>query len=80
VNTNARLKALIARLFNCDPSQLTDDIGPGGIPGWDSLGHVRLMAEIQQEFGKQVPLEDAIEIESIADLAAILDRMEASQS
>ena len=79
MSTNAQLKALIARLFNCDASQLTDDIGPGGIPGWDSLGHVTLMAAIQQEFGKQVPLEDAIEVESIADLTVILDRIEPSQ-
>jgi acyl carrier protein len=79
VDTNSRLKELVARLFNCDPSQLTDDIGPGDIPGWDSLGHVTLMAEIQQAFGKRVPLEEAIAVESIANLAAILDRIEASR-
>ena len=79
MNTNAQLKALIARLFNCDVSQLTDEIGPGGIPGWDSLGHVTLMAAIHEEFGKQVPLEEAVDIESIADMTAILDRMGSSK-
>ena len=76
MNTNVRLKMLIARLFNCDVSQLSDEAGPGSVPGWDSLGHITLMAEIQQEFGKQVPLEEAIEVESIADLVAVLDRLE----
>jgi acyl carrier protein len=75
VNTNSRLKALIAGLFTCDVSQLTDDVGPGDIPGWDSLGHVTLMAAIRQEFGTDVPVEEAIEVGSIADLAAILDRL-----
>jgi acyl carrier protein len=78
VDTNSRLKALIASLFTCDVAQLTDDVGPGDIPGWDSLGHVTLMAAIRQEFGADVPVEEAIEVESIADLAAILDRIEAS--
>jgi len=74
VDTNARLKRLIGRLFNCDPSQLTDEVGPGDIPGWDSLGHVTLMARIAEEFGKHVPIEEAIEVTTIAELAVILDR------
>ena len=78
MDTNARIKALIGSLFGCEPSSLTDDTGPGDIPGWDSLGHVMLIAEIQKQFGTQVPVEEAIEIESIADLAALLDRQAAS--
>ena len=74
MDTNARLKALIADLFKCDPLQLRDDAGPGQVPGWDSLGHVTLIAAVQKEFGKEVPIEDAIEIESIADLVRILER------
>ena len=46
--------------------------GPGDIRGWDSLGHVALMAAIQDEFGAHVPVEEAIKVESIPDLAAIL--------
>ncbi|MBW1686562.1 MAG: acyl carrier protein [Deltaproteobacteria bacterium] len=46
--------------------------GPGDIRGWDSLGHVALMAAIQDEFGAHVPVEEAIEVESIPDLVAIL--------
>jgi acyl carrier protein len=73
VDTTARLKALIADLFKCDPSRLGDDAGPGTVPGWDSLGHVTLIAAVQKEFGKEVPLEDAIAVESIADLVRVLD-------
>jgi acyl carrier protein len=80
VETKDQLKGLIANLFKCDVAQLTDDMGPGELPGWDSLGHVTLMAEIQKQFGKHVPVEDAIEVESIADLAAILERLEPSHS
>jgi len=75
VSTKEELKALIAGLFKCDVSQLGDQVGPGDIAGWDSLGHVALMAEIQKRFGKHVPIEDAIEVESIADLARVLDRI-----
>jgi acyl carrier protein len=78
--TNGRLKSLVAGLFKCDVGQLTDQTGPGDIPGWDSLGHVLLMTEIQKQFGAHVPVEDAIEVESIADLVVILDRLETHTS
>jgi acyl carrier protein len=77
-DTSADLKLLIADLFKCDPSEVTDSTGPGDIPGWDSLGHVTLMTEIQRRFHKHVPIEDAIEVESVADLARILERLHTS--
>jgi hypothetical protein len=33
------------------------------------------MARIQQRFGSHVPVEDAIEVESITDLVEILERL-----
>jgi acyl carrier protein len=75
-DTNQKLKNLIANLFKCHVTDLTDATGPGDIPGWDSLGHVALMAEIQKQFGTHVPVEDAIEVDSIAALAAVLDRLQ----
>jgi acyl carrier protein len=74
--TNAKLKALIADLFKCDLAEVTDATGPGDIPGWDSLGHVMLMTEIQRQFDNHVPVEDAIEVESVADLTRILERLQ----
>lgn len=75
-SSSESLKQLMADLFKCDVSELTDDIGPGDIPGWDSLGHVALMAEIQKQFGTHVPVEDAISVESIRDLVQILERLQ----
>lgn len=71
-----KLLELIAELFKVDMDQLGDEIGPGDLPAWDSLGHVALMARIQERFGTHVPVEDAIEVESIADLVEILERLE----
>ncbi len=73
-----KLKDLMADLFKCEVSELNDDTGPGDINGWDSLGHVALMAEIQTRFGTHVPVEDAIEVESITDIVAILERLQES--
>ncbi|NIP85043.1 MAG: hypothetical protein GTO03_05560, partial [Planctomycetales bacterium] len=66
------LKVVMAELFKCDVAQIQDTTGPGDLPAWDSLGHVALMARIQDRFGQHVPVEDAIEVESVADLVTIL--------
>lgn len=73
-DTRKRLKELMANLFQCNASDLTDDIGPGDINGWDSLGHVSLMSAIQEQFGTHIPVEDAIEVESIADIVSLLEK------
>ena len=75
-DTSQELKVLMANLVKCSVDELSDTTGPGDINGWDSLGHVALMAEIQSKFGTHIPVEDAIEVESVADIVAILDRLQ----
>ena len=75
-NLKEELKIVMAELFKCDVSDIHDETGPGDLPAWDSLGHVALMARIQEHFGQHVPVEDAIEVESVADLMAILQRLQ----
>ena len=77
---NEQLKQLMAELFQCDVAELTDETGPGDLPGWDSVGHVALMARIQERFGGHEPVEDAIEVESITDLVEILERLSTAKS
>jgi len=78
--TNDKLRQLMVDLFKCSLLDLTDETGPGDIAGWDSLGHVSLMAEIQKQFGTHVPVEDAIEVETIKDLVEILDRLKGTSA
>ena len=72
------VKKLIADLFQCGIDEISGETGPGDIAGWDSLGHVSLMTEIQSRFGKHIPVEDAIEIESVDDIVNLLANIEAS--
>ena len=71
--TKDKLIKLVADLFECDVAELNGDVGPGEIEGWDSLGHVSLMSEIQDKFGQHIAVEDAIEVESIDDIVELLD-------
>ncbi len=70
------LKQLMAGLFHCDVADISDETGPGELPGWDSLGHVSLMVEIQNRLGTHIPVEDALEIESVNDLVVLVERLQ----
>jgi acyl carrier protein len=49
-------------------------MGPGDIPGWNSLGMIELFAEIERIYKTSIPLGDMADIESISDLHSILER------
>ena len=52
-----RFFALAARIFEVSRTELTDATAYQSIPGWDSVNHLRLVMETEQEFGVSYPLE-----------------------
>lgn len=43
------------------------------IEEWDSLAHVRLIASIEEEFGVEIPIEEAVNINCLADFLKYLE-------
>ena len=35
---------------------------------WDSLAHVMLIGELEEQFGISIPVEDAVEIDGVREL------------
>lgn len=53
-------------------SPISDELGPGQIPQWDSLGHVRLMSAIETAFSITIGMDEMIGIMSVADIRRLL--------
>ena len=69
------LEILIRKAFSLkEDFILHADMGPGDIPGWNSLGMIELFAEIERIYKTSIPLGDMADIESISDLHSILER------
>lgn len=47
---NPRLINVAARVLDVPETSLTAETGVGDFDAWDSLGHLRLMMEIEHEF------------------------------
>ncbi len=65
-------RLLLAAAFNCAAAAIPDDVRIGGFEAWDSLAHLRLVLGIEQKIGRQLDADEAIRIESLEDIAALL--------
>jgi acyl carrier protein len=57
-----------------DEVPITNDLGPGRVDGWDSLGHVRLLASLESTYGISVSMDEMVDIETVGDIKDLLRR------
>lgn len=63
----------IKNVFNLSAdTKLTEDMGPGDLLGWDSLGGINLINAIQEKFKIDFDLEEMARISSIGDIREII--------
>jgi acyl carrier protein len=71
-SSDARLRAIFGRLFPIDAASLDDTARRGEVEGWDSLGHLDLVTEIENEFSVTIDPDLALEIETFGDARRVL--------
>lgn len=67
--------SLVREVFELRESfALDESAGPETIPGWDSLGTLKLVTAAEEKFGVEFQLEDIAELLTIADLRRIIEK------
>lgn len=56
--------SIFIEVFEISLSDLTDDLVYQSIPTWDSVGHMSLMAELEDEFDIMLEMDDIIDFGS----------------
>jgi acyl carrier protein len=72
MNSGEQAKILLAEAVSREVAAIPDDVRIGGFDAWDSLAHLRLVLGIEQRIGRQLDADEAIRIESLQDIAALL--------
>ncbi len=67
-----KVEEVVRRVFQLDDKRSLDDVAPGSIPQWDSLGHVSLIHAVEEEFGLKFSVDEIATIDSIASLKEVL--------
>ncbi len=71
-NTHVTLINLAAKVFNIEATQLSITSGVHNTPGWDSLGHLMLITEIEQYFSILLTPNQIMQIEKLTDFEALV--------
>jgi acyl carrier protein len=59
-----RLKVAFTTILGVDPAADFEELTYGNTPGWDSVAHMSLVAEIEKDFDVMLSTEDVIGLSS----------------
>jgi acyl carrier protein len=72
MSTHDRLAAVFEKAFSFDPKQFSLQLAPEQVPNWDSIGHMNLVACLEQEFDLQFEVDEIMEMSSPQKILDIL--------
>lgn len=67
-NLEATIKAIMGRIFEVRPEDITDKTRRRELERWDSLSHLALLTALQEEFHIEIPPDQALEMETLEDI------------
>lgn len=67
-----RIQTLLADVFKVPVQEVTPDLAMGDLPQWDSIGHMDVMLNLEQNFGVEITTEVIGELVSIPAICTYL--------
>lgn len=74
LEVSSRVQEIIEQTFKLSHSG-GEAYAMGAVPGWDSLGHMRLILELENEFGVTFPTYTLAELTSVPAIVDALDSL-----
>jgi acyl carrier protein len=73
-STQGRVEEIVATIFNLPVETISLDSSPQTIENWDSMGHLMLILELEQQFSVQLAPE---EVETLTSVRSIVELLQA---
>jgi acyl carrier protein len=67
-----KLTPVFRKVFNNTSLELTDELSALDVENWDSLSHMLLISEIENEFAIKFKLKDLNKMANVGDMIAII--------
>lgn len=64
----------VSGVMGVDPSTLNEDTAYGSIEKWDSLMHMRMVMEIEEEYDVEIPIEDIPNVKTLKDFYKYIEQ------
>ncbi|MEC2077305.1 acyl carrier protein [Metabacillus fastidiosus] len=73
-----KLKSIFAEILDIDELLVTDNLTYNSIPEWDSVAHMALVSEIDDQFDIMLDTDDVLDMSSFAKAKEILAKYDIS--
>lgn len=70
--TLQKVRTVVSNAFKLDRARVIETAPLATLPGWDSLGHITLMMEIEREFAVRIPTDRLNEPKTIGEIARLV--------
>ncbi|MEB2298494.1 acyl carrier protein [Lysinibacillus xylanilyticus] len=67
-----KLRGIFAEALEIDINQITEELTYNTIPEWDSIAHMALIAEIDDQFDTMLDTDDVLDMSTFAKAKEIL--------
>jgi acyl carrier protein len=68
-----KVKNAFVSTFALDPAAFKVELLPEDVQGWDSLGHLRLVTALQEQFGFEFEVNEVMDMDSVQKIVAICE-------
>jgi acyl carrier protein len=68
----SRVEDVVAQVFGLEPRSIEATSSPDSVEGWDSMGHLNLIAALEKNFNISIDIGDAMEMVSVQRIREIL--------
>ncbi len=73
-----KLQIIFRNVFSTPDIQVNDDLNAEKVDRWDSLTHLTMIAEVENEFGVKFKLKELISMKNVGDMIRlIIDKKQA---
>ena len=75
MDNNLKLTQCFATALNIQEELVQDELAYQSIPEWDSISHMVLIAQLEDDFSVSIDTEDVIDLSSVAKAKEILTKL-----
>jgi acyl carrier protein len=66
------VEEVVSRVFGVERGSVDESSSPESVDGWDSMGHLNLVAALEETFNVSIDIGDVMEMVSVRKIRAIL--------
>lgn len=75
MENNSKLLQSFSQALNVEIEKVTDDLSYQSIPEWDSISHMVLISQLEDDFGVSIDTDDVIDLSSVSKAREIISKL-----